>query len=209
MDARTEFERSWEFAVVARDPLARMGLCALLEGADARFTAGPELTPKSLELGELEGADGLLWEYEPEDAIKVAGLSASIPVVVFVDDAESGHEAWARGAAAVLARDVAADTLAAALPAALAGLRVLDPALELDLGARAHTPPPNAPELSKRESEVLALLADGASNKEIAESLSVSVNTAKFHVRSILDKLGAESRTEAVVLAARWGLIVL
>lgn len=205
-----------EFAVIARDPLARVGLAALLEASDAKFVAGAELSPAQLDnfgpddaAEPISSSEAVLWEYDPEDAIRVAGLAASIPVVVFVDDAEAGHDAWARGASAVLARDIDAERLAKALPAALSGLRVLDPSLELDLGARAHQPPPNAPELSKRESEVMALLADGASNKEIAASLSVSVNTAKFHVRSILDKLGAESRTEAVVLAARWGLIVL
>lgn len=212
MDSRSSAQRALEFAVVARDPLARVGLSALLEASDADFHAGPELTPAQIDQGigpQIEHSDAVLWEYDPQDAIKVAGLSASIPVVVFVDDAEAGHDAWARGARAVLARDIDAKSLAVALPAALAGLRVLDPSLELELGARAHTPPPNAPALSKRESEVLALLADGASNKEVGTSLGVSVNTAKFHVRSILDKLGAESRTEAVVLAARWGLIIL
>lgn len=63
--------------------------------------------------------------------------------------------------------------------------------------------------LTPREAEVLGLLAEGLSNKLIADRLKVSDHTAKFHVNSILNKLGAETRTEAVVLAARRGLLML
>ena len=63
--------------------------------------------------------------------------------------------------------------------------------------------------LTARELEVLALLAEGASNKVIARRLGISVHTAKFHVASLCGKLGASSRTEAVTLAARRGLILL
>ncbi len=63
--------------------------------------------------------------------------------------------------------------------------------------------------LSTRELEVLALLAEGASNKEIARRLGISVHTAKFHVGSLLDKLDAVGRTEAVAHAARRGVLNL
>ena len=63
--------------------------------------------------------------------------------------------------------------------------------------------------LTAREQEVLALLADGASNKEIARRLGISVHTAKFHVGSLLDKLDAVGRTDAVAHAARLGVIHL
>ncbi|HWG04586.1 MAG TPA: helix-turn-helix transcriptional regulator [Beijerinckiaceae bacterium] len=63
--------------------------------------------------------------------------------------------------------------------------------------------------LTAREAEVLALLAEGASNKAIARRLDISVHTAKFHVAALLDKLDAMSRTDAVVQAARLGLILL
>ena len=66
-----------------------------------------------------------------------------------------------------------------------------------------------ASDLTRRESEVLALMADGLSNKEIAQRLTISDHTAKFHVNGILGKLGAQSRTEAVVLAARRGYLTL
>jgi DNA-binding CsgD family transcriptional regulator len=67
---------------------------------------------------------------------------------------------------------------------------------------------PEAP-LTPREREVLLLLAEGASNKEIARRLGISVHTAKFHVGSLLDKLDAAGRTDAVAHAARTGIIRL
>jgi DNA-binding NarL/FixJ family response regulator len=76
-----------------------------------------------------------------------------------------------------------------------------------------HDPAPGrkpvAPLLTPRESEVLRLMADGASNKIIAHKLGISDHTAKFHVTSILSKMGAGSRTEAVTLGVRMGLIYL
>jgi DNA-binding NarL/FixJ family response regulator len=61
--------------------------------------------------------------------------------------------------------------------------------------------------LTPRESEVMTLLAEGLSNKEIAVKLEISEHTAKFHVNSILQKMGAQKRVEAVVRAAKMGLI--
>ena len=74
-----------------------------------------------------------------------------------------------------------------------------------------HDAPPDERRftLTPRELEVLALLAEGASNKEIARRLGISVHTAKFHVASLLDKLDAIGRTDAVTHAARLGVINL
>jgi DNA-binding CsgD family transcriptional regulator len=78
-------------------------------------------------------------------------------------------------------------------------------------GDHDETESPERPGLSltAREAEVLALLAEGASNKTIARRLDISVHTAKFHVATLLDKLDAIGRTDAVVQAARLGLIML
>jgi DNA-binding CsgD family transcriptional regulator len=75
----------------------------------------------------------------------------------------------------------------------------------------ADIPPPVSGDISltSRELEVLGLLAEGASNKVIAHRLGISVHTAKFHVRSLLDKLDAVGRTDAVAHAARLGVIHL
>ena len=77
------------------------------------------------------------------------------------------------------------------------------------LGRRAASPPRPARALTPREREVLQLLAEGLANKAIAQRLAISEHTVKFHVNAIMSKLGAQSRTAAVVQATRLGLIML
>ena len=77
------------------------------------------------------------------------------------------------------------------------------------LGLRSADGPAGAEPITDRERDVLQLLAQGRSNKEIAAALVISERTVKFHVSSILAKLGAGNRTEAVTLAARRGLVKL
>ena len=103
------------------------------------------------------------------------------------------------------------EPLAAGLAAAAHGLTVLDAEARDSLLA----PPseglsgfPLQP-LTPREAEVLGLLAKGWTNRVIGEALGISAHTAKFHVNAILGKLGAEGRTEAVIRAARIGMITL
>ena len=103
-----------------------------------------------------------------------------------------------------------ASELAVAIAAAVQGLGVLAPALADAIAAPSHTPPDSAQGvLTRRELEVLRLVAEGHSNKEIAFELDISDHTVKFHVNSILTKLGARSRTEAATTAARLGLLYL
>ena len=104
-----------------------------------------------------------------------------------------------------------ADRLAALL-AGVPGLRLAAPGETADavLVAPRDTPrgePETA--LTAREAEVLALMAEGASNKLIARRLGISVHTAKFHVAAVLDKLDAGSRTDAVAQAVRLGVLDL
>ena len=98
-----------------------------------------------------------------------------------------------------------ADRLAALL-ADLPGLRLAAPGEPADVSLVAARDRPREPDvaLTPRELDVLALIAEGASNKEIARKLGISVHTVKFHIASLLDKLDAEGRTEAV---ARTGAI--
>ena len=114
----------------------------------------------------------------------------------------------------LLLRDSRSAEITAALHAAAEGLMVMSPEiLEIlspsgsELAAFDELPPGEP--LTSRESEVLALLADGAANKEIAARLRISEHTVKFHVSSILNKLGATTRTEAVTRGYREGLIVI
>ena len=113
---------------------------------------------------------------------------------------------------ACLARDVDADQLDLAVRSAEAGLVLLDlpnATTSLALPASLTATAPLTEPLTARELQVLQLVAQGLPNKGIARRLGISENTAKFHVASLCGKLGASSRTEAVTIAARRGLILL
>lgn len=100
----------------------------------------------------------------------------------------------------------------AALLGNVAGLRLASPGETSDVAIIAPGRAERGPDdfqLTPRERDVLALLAEGCSNKEIARTLGISVHTAKFHVGSLLDKLDATGRTDAVAHAARRGIIEL
>ena len=104
-----------------------------------------------------------------------------------------------------------ADRLASLL-GGVAGLRLVAPGQAANVAIvsrEAQVSPTGDSELTPRERDVLALMAEGASNKAIARQLGISVHTAKFHVGSILDKLDATGRTDAVAHAARRGVINL
>jgi DNA-binding CsgD family transcriptional regulator len=97
----------------------------------------------------------------------------------------------------------------AAMLAEVPGLRLAAPGETADVAVVAARDRPaefDAP-LTRRELDVLALLAEGESNKSIARTLGISVHTVKFHIASLFDKLDAEGRTEAVAQAARMGAI--
>ena len=137
-----------------------------------------------------------------------AGPAEAPPALALVADEESADRALAAGYAGVVARNAPPSRLAAALRAVAAGLRVEDPEVR-PAAPRIRGPRPGAERLTPREAQTLALLAEGLSNKEIGVRLGISDHTAKFHVVAVLDKLGATTRTEAVVLGARLGLVLL
>jgi DNA-binding NarL/FixJ family response regulator len=139
-----------------------------------------------------------------------------VPAILLVAGEERSLEVLAAGAAAVLPPDADGASLLAAIAAVRAGLAVAPLGLLQHLidGESGTTSAPDSPEglepqLTPRELEVLAALADGASNKAIARRLGISFHTVKFHVAGILAKLGAETRTEAVAQGARRGLVML
>ena len=114
------------------------------------------------------------------------------------------------GVRAVLRSDATAEELATAIAAARAGLLVLHPdALKPSTEARAARSGIGPTALTAREQEILEMIAEGMSNRIIANRLGISSQTVKFHVASILAKLGAGSRTEAVTFGLRQGLIAL
>jgi len=142
-------------------------------------------------------------------------LAAEIPIVVLTESAAPAapSQALQAGIRAMLPSDISADQLAAALQAAAAGLVVLHPT-EIPAAFAPAAPTSQSlaelPELlTRREREVLQMLAAGLANKEIAARLNISDHTAKFHVAAILGKLSAATRTEAVALGIRRGLVLL
>jgi len=149
------------------------------------------------------------------NALEVAELAQEYPVILLSQQPKTAwlSKALRAGVRAVLPRDIAPEQLRAALEAAAAGLVVIHPS-ELDTVLSA-TVGPSAPldellePLTRREREVLQMLAAGLANKEIAARLAISDHTVKFHVASILGKLGASTRTEAVSAGIRRGLVML
>jgi DNA-binding NarL/FixJ family response regulator len=113
------------------------------------------------------------------------------------------------GASAVLARQSDEPEILAAIEAAAAGLIALDATAREGLSTLVRSASGNAAALTVREREVLAMLAEGLSNKRIAVRLNISEHTVKFHVGSILAKLGAATRAEAVRLGVRQGYVML
>jgi DNA-binding NarL/FixJ family response regulator len=137
------------------------------------------------------------------------GMTASSPPVMLLAPG-GGPEDWtskkrAPNLRAVLRDDAAAEEIQAALAAILAGLVVLHP--EAAAAAPTKASSRRGSVLTARELEILEMMAEGIDNRRIALRLRISRNTVKFHVASILDKLHASSRTEAVTVAIREGRI--
>ncbi len=201
--------------VVAQETLARAGLAAVLEGRP-----GVQIVGQCSADGELDAMltatrpEVLLWDlgWDPESQLEMlARRSADLPpTVVLLSEAEAFQEARRLGARALLSREADGEMLALAANCARRGMILIDPALEhLQHEAHAEDLRPAGGDLSERELEVLRLVAEGLANKAIAARLGISDHTVKFHLNSVLRKLGAQSRTEAVVRATRLGLLYL
>ena len=202
--------------VISPYPSVRAGLRALLQ-------AGGEIEVVWEGAGAADLAEP--WPSRPDvalvdDAGGVAVLEAlearapDLGVVLLGGAPAQYREATRSRPRGYLTRDANAGELAAAVRAVAHGLTVLDPALMQSL--LSSTPPARSEPgalldeaLTPRELEVLQLLAAGLPNKTIAARLGISEHTAKFHVSSVLAKLDAASRTEAVTIAARRGLLLL
>ena len=191
---------------------ARAGIEALLRDEPTIEIVGPRSPAEVVIREDLPLADdaphrqGVLQRegFGPEDAASTADMAGDLPTVLLTDDV-SPQEALRLGARAALPRSASPLQIIAAVHAAAAGL-VAVPAESQPLlsGAAAE---PIAEPLTPREMDVLEMLAEGLSNKLIADRLGISEHTAKFHVNSILAKVNAGTRTEAVMRGLRLGLI--
>ncbi len=139
-------------------------------------------------------------------AIRTCCPQVQVIALTSFEDSELVQGALAAGAIGYLLKNVSADELTGAIRAAYAGRPTLAPeATQALIHVATHQQPPGH-DLTPREREVLALMVEGLNNPEIATRLVVSLSTAKFHVSSILSKLGVASRSEAVALAVQYHL---
>ncbi len=139
----------------------------------------------------------------------IRGCCPQVQVIALTsfEESELVQGALTAGAIGYLLKNVSADELAGAIRAAYAGRPTLAPeATQALIHVATHQQPPGY-DLTSREREVLALMVEGLNNPEIAARLVVSLSTVKFHVSSILSKLGAASRSEAAALAVQHHLV--
>jgi DNA-binding NarL/FixJ family response regulator len=171
-----------------------------------------------------DGAEVVLWDPGPDGDRALARMrdikALGAPTVAVIGSPEHLGPALAAGARGVVLRGEVGSELGPALAAVRSGLTVIDtslssallpttPARAPSVEPRSDRPHRGGGELTERERQVVALLAEGLSNKLIADRLGISDHTAKFHVNGVMAKLGAGTRTEAVVEAVRRGLVTL
>jgi two-component system, NarL family, response regulator YdfI len=207
--------------IVAASPLSRAGLQSML--ADRRFDivgSAADFETISGDLVDLE-PDVVLVEVAADaheellSALEESEIAREYAVVVLSEQPRADWLAKSlrAGVRAVLPSNSTPEQLGAALEAVAAGLVVVHPSevsVVLPAPASLSSPVRELPEpLTPREREVLQMISGGLGNKEIAGKLSISEHTVKFHVASILGKLGASTRAEAVSIGIRHGLVLL
>jgi DNA-binding NarL/FixJ family response regulator len=195
-------------------PVVRRGLRVLLEVQDGIVVAGEagdgaaalalaaELTPDVILLDlKLPGMDG----HAVLTELKSAGSTARVLVLTSVTEPASASLAVRTGAAGVLYKDVDPDALVRAIRSVHDGHLLLAPEAAGSLVRQASSwgAAGGIDSLTGREREVLAEIAKGRSNREIARALTVSEKTVKAHVSAVLAKLGVQDRTQAALLAVR------
>jgi len=207
-------------AIYSADPSRRRSLEQLLRQKPGVTVIGvAEDSSAVLKLLHENNVDAVLADGPPREQLVDWLAHGRSAFLVLVDSAEEGEslDVLYTGASAILPRSAGNDEIVAAIEAVTNGLAVLPRDV---LATLLHGPsmgdesPLNGIDsmksrLTPRELDVLAAMADGASNKAIARRLGISFHTAKFHVAAILAKLDADSRTEAVTRAAQLGFVML
>jgi DNA-binding NarL/FixJ family response regulator len=195
-------------AIAAASAVTRAGLESLLASEPGLEVAGA--------FADAAGFDALrpdVFVFAGDASVATGG-----PAVVLTNEDQPAWTADAlrAGVRALLPRDAPPAAILAAVNAAASGMALIDPqelesllAVAAPTRAMETTSATPAASLTPRELEVLRMMADGAANKEIAWRLGISEHTVKFHVASILGKLDAGTRTEAVARGLRTGLILI
>src|SRR5262247_1743258 len=168
-----------------------------LEALDAYERHHPDVTLLDLRMPAMEGV-------EVVRRIRERDLSARVIILTTYDTDDEISQALKAGAKAYVLKDIAADALVGCIRDVLAGKTYLAPAAAAKLAegvARVQ--------LTPRELATLQLMADGKANKEIANELGISERTVKTHLGHLFEKLGVTSRTEAIGVATRRGLVRL
>ncbi|HEY9695700.1 MAG TPA: response regulator transcription factor [Trichocoleus sp.] len=212
-----------QVGVVARSTIIRAGLAALLTDLPTLTVTATAAEPETI-LQQLatEQLDVILLDIESQSddftwLTPLLDRAGQVAILLLIEEIDSHtfRELIQAGVRGILPKMIGLTEMAAAIEAIASGLVVWHPDFaETVLSALSSLPAalptlPIEPILTPRESEVLQMLAAGLGNKTIARRLSISEHTVKFHISSIFSKLQVSSRTEAVMVGTRSGLILL
>ena len=160
----------------------------------------PDVVLMDMKMPEMDGISAT-------KAVKEASPNTQVLFLTGFHERGLVQQAIQAGAVGYLLKDTSKDDLAAAIRAAADGRRTMSPEAANALACDEDVPAVSGNELTERERGVLALLAQGLSNKRIAKRLEISEYTVRNHVSQIIAKLGVTNRSEAAVLAVQRGLV--
>jgi len=172
------------------------------EAVDLAAATRPDVALLDVQMPALDGIAAAVAIHAAQPDVAVVMLTS------FGSDAQL-HAALRAGVSGYLLKDISGDELVAAIRGAAAGRPQMHPTILRRLMAQMPAPADPLAELSDREREVLRLIAGGLSNKEIGAALALAEVTVKGYVSTILSKLGVLDRTQAALLAVRYGMISL
>ena len=195
--------RGIEAALADEDDLEVVGIAGTLDDGVLRFRQlGPDVVVMDFRLPDGEGTDATR-------QIREIDTEAVVLLLTGADDPSVVSAALDAGCSGFVSKDRDVDELASAIRAVARGAAVFPAGLLSRALSPSAAPSGTGSDLTAREREVLSMLADGSSTEEIGSALFLSLHTVRNHVRNILTKLHARTKLEAVVIAARAGVVDL